>query len=489
MNMVDNPLVLLALVVGIFILAALAWFLSSKRRKNKEVQDLEEAAQQKVQMAESDLNRATTILDLPDDGREEVSIEKVDLLTEYEIYVQFGYIERAAKTLEAYLSSLPQPPLDLSKKLLGHFLDCDLIDDYAATLDNLIDEEALTKEEVAFALVEGLKKDRNNLNLRLTAETQLGWGPEEVLANLGESLKDILAKQKPVPVIEKEDAEPYQTNYSDSLDVLDYKILPTSTEEKSHFALIAGHARFKGLTNNEKQTIIGFMAPRRRARLLMNAGDYDNAMRSLEAAIKDAARPLTLLIDLLHLDYVNKNIDAYAQHLWEFYFALGDYGQAVKEKLLGIGYALGYHQAFYMLERAISRQMLEAIGVECGYMGQSAGSRKFHHLPLVIEADKASGSIGQASSGEMAVMEEAESQLNYGQVAQAIGTLEEGIYANPEAVQLYPMLLDLYERLDDKERFEQFSQKVREVCIHLPVEATLSISHLSSRFQKSALRQ
>lgn len=133
--------------------------------------------------------------------------------------------------------------------------------------------------------------------------------------------------------------------------------------------------------------------------------------------------------------------------------------------------------------------MLEAIGVECGYMGQSAGSRKFHYLPLVIEADDASRGSGQASSGEAAVMEEAESQLNYGQVAQAIDTLEAGIYANPEAVQLYPMLLDLYERLDDRERFEQFSQKVREVCVHLPMEAALSISHLSSRFQKSTLRQ
>lgn len=487
MNMVDNPLVLSVLVAGAFVLVVLAVFLISRRKKDKDRQGLEEAVL-KVEIAESDLNRATTILDFSDDGREEVSIEKVDLLTEYEIYIQFGYVERAAKILEAYLDTLPQPPLGLRKKLLGHFLDCDLMDDYASTLDILIEDEVLTDEEIKFGLIEGLKKDRNNLNLRLTAETTLGWGPEEVLVHLGESLKDVLAKQKPESVIEKE-IEPYQANYSSPLDVLDYKILPTSTEKESHFALINGYAKFKDLSNSEKQTIIGFMSPKRRARLLINAGDYEQAMRSLEVAIKDATRPLTLLIDLLHLDYVNKNIDGYAQHLWEFYFALGDYGQAVKEKLLGIGYALGYHQAFYMLEHAASRQMLEAIGVECGYMGQSAGSRKFHYLPLVIEADDAIRGSGQASSGEAAVMEEAESQLNYGQVAQAIDTLEAGIYANPEAVQLYPMLLDLYERLDDRARFEQFSQRVRESCVHLPMEAALSISHLSSRFQKSTLKQ
>lgn len=489
MNMNDNLFVLLAMIVGVIALAALAYFFFNQFKKKYARAALEDAThlKSKASLAGPNLTQATTILELPDDGREEVSIEKVDLLTEYEIYIQFGYIDRAAKTLEAYLSSLPEPPLKLRKKLLEHFLSCDLIDNYASVLDGLIADELLTKAEIGLALVEGLKRDRNNLNLRLTAETSLGWGPEEVLAHLGESLKDVLAKQESKPVKKETVASTLAEEVS--LNVADYKILPTDSTNQLHYALIDGHSKFKELSNNEKRALIGFMPPKRRARLLMAAGDYENAMRSLEVAIKDAPRPLALLIDLLHLDYVNKNIEAYAEHLWEFYFTLGDYGQAIKEKLLGIGYALGYHQVFYMLERAMSRQMLEAIGVECGYLGQSAGSRKFHHLPLVIETDIASSTTGQSASGERAVMEEAESQLNYGQVFQAIVTLEKGIYENPEAVQLYPMLLDIYERLDDKERFEQFSKKVREICIHLPMEAALSISHLSSRFQKSALRQ
>ena len=75
-------------------------------------------------------------------------------------------------------------------------------------------------------------------------------------------------------------------------------------------------------------------------------------------------------------------------------------------------------------------------------------------------------------------LKEVESLLMYGQLDLAIGTLEQAVLQYPQESQLYVMLFDLYERVEDWARLEQFLRLLRERVVSLPEEVVLAMSRL-----------
>ena len=167
-----------------------------------------------------------------------------------------------------------------------------------------------------------------------------------------------------------------------------------------------------------------------------------------------------------------------------------------------MGLKLGTHQFFVDVELANSRSELEDVASRFQLNAEETQYNKFSvaHKQLVaytaqpVQAEVMPASIQMENAHRDAplsdttqplsshsILAEAETQLEYGQIEEALVTLEQALYENPQDIQLYPRLLDLYERLEDKPRFTVFSQKIREKDMALPEEINLAMSHLEQR--------
>jgi len=137
-----------------------------------------------------------------------IEVREVDPLAEAEIYLQFGYLERAADTLRGYADSVGQSDREGLRRLLELYRRLGRIDDYAEILERLCtagEGEVFARE----AVLAGLAADPDNLPLRVVAETRLGLGVEQVNALIGYDTG--AAPAEPAPVGQEkspEDAPP-----------------------------------------------------------------------------------------------------------------------------------------------------------------------------------------------------------------------------------------------------------------------------------------
>ncbi|MFC3873990.1 type IV pilus assembly protein FimV, partial [Neisseria musculi] len=214
------------------------------------------------------------------------------------------------------------------------------------------------------------------------------------------------------------------------------------------------------------------------AKILRGKVDYETALRQYNKAIQKSTKPASLIIDALKLDYQNEEVNQFAKHLWKLYYTLGQYGRQVKERMLGWGYSLGYHEVFDDLERGPSEQKVREIGLARGYLQPTSMQLKSKYRDLVQKDDSL---ISANSSPAEEAIKEVESLLMYGQLDQAIGTLEQAVLQYPQESQLYIMLFDLYERAEDWSRLEQFLRLLRERVASLPEEVVLAMSRLLRR--------
>ncbi len=76
-------------------------------------------------------------------------------------------------------------------------------------------------------------------------------------------------------------------------------------------------------------------------------------------------------------------MNQFAKHLWKLYFSLGQYGRQVKERMLGWGYSLGYHEVFDDLEKGPSEQQVREIGLAKGYLQPTSRQIKAKYRDLV----------------------------------------------------------------------------------------------------------
>lgn len=107
-----------------------------------------------------------------------VSVQEVDPLTEYKVYKEFGYLDKAAEALYGYINShqIIQPAvlLELANLYLA-------LDKYEHLVDFVLEKKSfLSNEQVAELVKVGLEQDANNLELRVLADELLNWDIETV---------------------------------------------------------------------------------------------------------------------------------------------------------------------------------------------------------------------------------------------------------------------------------------------------------------------
>lgn len=174
----DNPVILL---VGVAVVAILALILLKRKqngaskaqkgrsKKEQAAQENADAAQIEAVEDESwDWNVSSHVVD-----DTKVSVQDVDAFTEFNVYKQFGYFDKAAESLAAYLDKTKKVDADLVKELAGLWLEAKNAD---ALNDTLMQYQSLfNQEEMTEFIKGGLAIDENHLGLRVLAESSLGW--------------------------------------------------------------------------------------------------------------------------------------------------------------------------------------------------------------------------------------------------------------------------------------------------------------------------
>jgi tetratricopeptide (TPR) repeat protein len=403
-----------------------------------------------------------------------IEVAEGDPLVEAVVYLEFGYFDRAAQILRDYVDGPGGSNREVLRKLLDVYSKLNRIDDYAEILERLW----TAGEDPSFvqtAMLTGLAADHNNLQLRVLAESQLGLGPDQLSKLLGHDL----------PAEFLEDAAPAARKAS--------RPAAAASPQRGDMPprllspLVEGGMRLtSSFSAEEKAMLCVFTHPahearlhRAEARLHRGAGDLDAAVESLHRAISARPQALVNFADLLRILHDRRQLDEYVGVLWHLYLVLDGAGRALRERFLGMGLALGQHPVLDALGNVAERWQLEAIGRQFGLIPEEkAPPRK---LKLVeVTAGPSEGWPDEHASD---ILNEVNSYLEFGQVDEAIEALEEAVLNDPADARLYPPLLDLYDRMDELERFNELSAKVKRLIHQLPEEVAPMMLSLQQRLR------
>ena len=390
-----------------------------------------------------------------------VSAQEVDPLTEYQVYKQFGYQSKAAESLAAYLNGIPDDedkPENLIRELLDTNLEVGNVDVLADNLQkygSLISSELLTKY-----IRQALRLDSNHLRIRVLAEEGLGWNVQEI----------------------ERQAEGGSTVTVSTSALSDSISKGYEVEQAKRIPIVQGKKDFSEISQEEIGAITGLVRADKGAKILKDKVGYETASKQYDRAIQASEKPANLIIDALKLDYQHADIDRFAGHLWKLYQALGNYGRQVKERMLGWGYSLGYHEVFDDLEKGPDDQQIKDIGMGHGYLPQNIQKSKAQYRDLVLQD---SSLINANVSPADDAIKEVESLLMYGQLDAAMDVLEQAVLKYPDESQLYITLIDIYERTEDWGRLGQFLRVLRERADRLPEEVVMLMSRLLQRMNRN----
>ena len=403
-----------------------------------------------------------------------VSVEAVDTLTEYKVYKQFGYHQKAGESLALYLQSnaLGEGVQNtLVMELASLWLQAKQVDALADLITQY--REILSETDIEKLIKDGLEIEHNHLGLRVLAEELLGWGVQKTAQELG-LRHDEMAPHTPAANTLAADAA-LITQRKDELPV----------EIKHRLKLVDGEAEQWQINQDERDVLLGFAKAEQGYRLLKDQLVYDAAIRCLNKAIRQSEKPASLIIDALSLDYRHNKLSVFAQHLWRLYYSLGQYGGRVKERMLGWGYNLGHHPMFDELETAPNEQRLREIGLAQGYINRGSSAIKAKRRPLV-ESSPNEDFVSELPAER--ILRDSESLLTYGQLEHAMDLLETSILEYPQESQLYIALFDLYERAEDWPRLETMLHRIRDAVKTPPEEVVLAMSQLLQRIHQDGVQ-
>lgn len=401
-----------------------------------------------------------------------VSVESVDALTEYKVYRQFGYHQKAAESLALYLKNnklSPTATQPLVTELANLWLQAKQMDALADVITQYRD--ALDKNDAEQLIKDGLVIENNHLGLRVLAEELLGWGVKEAAQELGLDRDDMSgASHAKLATAAKMVADTG-------------KSAPVADVQRH--LLVRGDIGQWQINQDERDVLLGMTKAEYGYRLLKDQLVYDAAIRTLNKAIRQSDKPASLIIDALSLDYRNNKPTVFAQHLWRLYYSLGQYGSRVKERMLGWGYNLGSHAMFDELATNPSEQRLREIGLSQGYITRGSSAIKAKRRTLV---DSVTNHDSVAESQTERILRDAESLLTYGQLEHSMELLETSILEYPQESQLYIALFDLYERAEDWPRLEKMLHQIRDTVKTPPEEVVLAMSQLLQRIHHGGVQ-
>nr|WP_244773230.1 hypothetical protein [Alysiella crassa]UOP07009.1 hypothetical protein LVJ80_00490 [Alysiella crassa] len=304
----DNPMILVAIVV--FIAAAVVFWWQKKQsgessggskkkggkkgkasRREEYDDDDDETEKDEDETSEVEEGEwgvtASVSNNVVDDTK--VSVQEVDPLTEFNVYKQFGYHEKAAESLSVYMKNYPDKVTPkLIAELVGLWLEAKKVDQIAEALTQY--QAAFPNEILADYIKKGLALDANHLGLRVLAESRLGWGVKKTAQEIGEKTE--------APTTSSTSERPKTLGKS--------KEAAQAAKAIPRKPLVLGEATLGKITQDEKGAVLSFMNPEESVKLLKGALSYELATKFLNKAIRTSTKPAALLIDALTLDFNQK---------------------------------------------------------------------------------------------------------------------------------------------------------------------------------------
>lgn len=416
---------------------------------------------------------------------EVIEVSEVDPLEGVDIYIEYGYYERAAETLRWYVdSSAGHSDLNALRKLLQVYFQLSQIDNYALVLEKL-SEAGERADFLKRAFVAGLKEDSGNLQLRVFAEACLGISFEKINSILG----GVPEAPKPAPPVEP--AKPAAPDPEEVRPVPAREEIRESAEKPAAppaerraaprlgKQVVEGTAPLDPLSSQERDVIDTLVPAALAAKLYLSFQNYECAIPVLKRAIVEQPKALVNFTEILKLYYFRKEVDEYAKTLWQLFNVLDNYGSDLKERLLGVGFSMGTHPVLEALAQAKERRHLEAIGRNFGYYPVEMVTSKGLDL---VSASVSNETYETGHDGD-AVLAEVDSYIEYGQIDEALELLEREILADPQKVQLYRPLLDLYDRMDALARFTSMASEIKKRAQRPTAEVISMMNSLYKRLQ------
>ena len=414
---------------------------------------------------------------------EVIEVSEVDPLEGVDIYIEYGYYERAAETLRWYVdSSAGRSDLNALRKLLQVYFQLGQIDNYALVLEKLSEAGERT-DFLKRAFVAGLKEDTGNLQLRVFAEACLGISFEKINSILG----GVPEAPRPAPPVEPTrpvEPDPAEIRPVPAQGETESAEKPAAPVEKRAAPrlgkhVVEGTAPLDPLSSEERDVVDTLVPAAQAAKLYLSFQNYECAIPVLKRAITEQPKALVNFTEILRLYYFRKEIDEYAKTLWQLFNVLDNYGSDLKERLLGVGFSMGTHPVLEALAQAKERRHLEAIGRNFGYYPVEMVPSKGLDL---VSASVSNETYETGHDGD-AVLAEVDSYMEYGQIDEALELLEREILADPQKVQLYRPLLDLYDRMDALARFTRMASEIKKRAQRPPAEVISMMSSLYKRLQ------
>ncbi|WP_298169285.1 hypothetical protein [Acidithiobacillus sp.] len=422
-----------------------------------------------------------------------VQVNETSILDEVEIYLSYGHLEQAATSLSWYIDHNPDD-IQQIRRLLSIYREISDIDRFAELLEKLNDSRAIPGAEAQELVLEGLKLDPQNLQLRVTAEN-LGVSSAQIAAVITHATHAPQSATSSSLVGAQRELQQAIVN-PEPLDLSGFIAKPgqlSGGDSKNNSAgtgimLLTGSDNLTRLNEEEYEVVAGLISPLSAARHLLTCRQYPEAERLLRRNLILDPRKLILQVTLLEMLYIQQRCASYAESLLQLYITLWGAGSALRERLLHRGQRLGKHDLWTPLAESDGEEhVLAGLAEQYGlYLPITA--IPLSSPPLVTEEIRRDHQITPKGS-EDSIIEEFNLLLEYGQVDEAVDLLEKATLAQPNHSVYYGPLLEMYERMDARERFSQFIKSILALDTQPNEDIMRQMFSLAERLQRYPQRQ
>ena len=423
-------------------------------------------------------------------------VEEVSIFDEIEIYLAYGHIDQATTALRWYVDHHPQD-LEQRDRLRNLYIDAADHHHLAELLEEDLNRQYLATHSVRDLIFRCLQNDPQNLPLRVLAETRLDLSLENIDNELRrrQPLRDerVVARQQEEAELgsihrDLQQAivhpEPLELNHialhAFHRDVPDHEHLQDIAED----ALLRGAATLSPLDEGEIRAVSTLVGTSHAVRLLTETGQSAAAESLLRRQVILYPKQLRLHVMLLQLLYEQQKTAEFAHALLRLHITLWGLGKALRQRLLQLGRQLGDNALYDDLEHSEGRenQVLTKLA-EKNQLYIPISTIPVSSPQLVEEQLRRDREIGEVNADDP-ILRDFNMLLDYGQVEEAVDLLEQSALASPRQSVYFLPLLEMYERMQARDRFARFSKKII-TCDPQPEEAIMrQLYHLSERLQR-----
>lgn len=184
--------------------------------------------------------------------------------------------------------------------------------------------------------------------------------------------------------------------------------------------------------------------------------DCDRGYAYLSQQVARRPQDLRLHMQRIFLLVDSKQKDRLPGALVDLFIVLGAAGQALKKRCLKLATGLLDGAARRLLESAVNRGIRPDDPALSRYRG-TVLSLGFTGTPMLVTRRQQ-----RQGAGYQSVFEEASACLEYGQLDEARRVLEEGVNQQNDDPRLLELLLEIYQRCDDKPAIDAMRARLRD---------------------------